>query len=314
MRTSMQANGTQWVRLSLAERMVNSALTSMCGLMFLTVNGVFLFTLRRKRIFREASRYILLYNLLLGDTLQLLFSQLLFLLSSTRATLSYPMCGILVTLSQIATQTTPVILVVMSLERYVAICHGLRHASIASVRNTTAAVLGVWIFCFLIVFIQGLLLIKIPLDPLGGLQMTELCRMTTLFVLPISKLFHRVYIYILFTSSGLTIIFSYFGIISVARSAATVKDSVRKAQRTLLLHMVQLGLGLLSIMYNPIFLGISSLLSWERVVRLQFGLYVLIYLLPKCLSPLIYGLRDENIRVVLLYYLCCHLKLSHSPV
>ncbi|XP_077449183.1 odorant receptor 131-2-like [Stigmatopora argus] len=301
MRTSMQANGT--VRLSLAERLVNSASTTMCGLMCLTVNGVFLFTLRRKRVFREASRYILLYNLLLGDTLQLLSSQVLFVLSSARTTLSYPMCGILIMFSQLATQTTPVFLVLMSLERYVAICHALRHASIATTRNTTAAVLAVWIFCFLTVLVQGLFLIKIPFDLLGGLQMTQLCSMTTLFILPISELFYKVYIYFLFTSSGLTIIFSYVGIISVARSAATVKDSVRKAQRTLLLHMVQLGLGLLSIMYTTLILAISSLLSWEVVLRFQFGLYVLFFLLPKCLSPLIYGLRDEKIRVVLLYHL-----------
>ncbi|CAK6979968.1 odorant receptor 131-2-like, partial [Scomber scombrus] len=54
-----------------------SILTSVPCCVFLFINGTMLFTLRSKLVFRETSRYILLYNLLFADTVLLAQSQLL---------------------------------------------------------------------------------------------------------------------------------------------------------------------------------------------------------------------------------------------
>ncbi|XP_051930313.1 odorant receptor 131-2-like [Hippocampus zosterae] len=263
MQTTFLANAT---KLSLVERVTIATLTTSFCLMFLSVNALMLFVLRSKSVFRETSRYILLYNLLLADTLQLTFSQLMYLLAASRVTLSYPVCGVLSMLTSLLSRMSPLVLVVMSLERYVAVCHPLRHASIITVRNTTWAVLAVWAFCFLNNLIQGLLLITFPFRRLKSLQMTQPCTYGAMFLVPLSELYANIYTYFSFASASLIIVFSYVGVVVSARSAAADKHSVRKARNTLLMHLVQLGLSLL------------------------------------CLSSLIYGLRDQSLRVVLVYF------------
>ncbi|XP_061683684.1 odorant receptor 131-2-like [Syngnathoides biaculeatus] len=296
------------------ERVASATLTTFFCLIFLFINGVMLFTLGSKRVFRETSRYILLSNLLLGDTLQLAISQLLYLLSASRVTLTYPLCGVFVMLGKLFSRISPLVLVVMSLERYVAVCHPLRHASIITSRNTVGASLAAWVFCFLNVLIQGLLLLMFPFDQLESLQMSQFCSFFAMLLVPVSAFYVNVYTYFLFISATLTIVFSYVGVIVSARSAATDKDSARKARDTLLLHLAQLGLSLLSVFYTTLLLQISTLLSWVVFIRLQCILFVLFFLFPRCLSSLVYGLRDHSFRVAFVDHLHFHLKVSVTPV
>ncbi|XP_077403346.1 odorant receptor 131-2-like [Vanacampus margaritifer] len=308
----MPANVT--IRLSLAERVATATVTSCFCLIFLYVNGVMLYTLRSKRLFRETSRYILMYHLLLGDTLLLAITQLLYLLTTGGVTLTYPVCGVLIMLNNAVSRNPPLVLVVMSLERYVAVCHPLRHASIITVRNTAVAVLVVWVLCFLNELIQGLLLMMFPFEQLESLHMTRFCNYLNLLLVPILEYYYKVYTYFLFIAASLSIMFSFVGVTVAARSAAPDKDSARKARNTLLLHLLQLGLCLLSVLYVAIMALISSLLSHLMWIRVQTVSFVFFFLLPRCLTSLVYGLRDKSLRVVLVYHLCCHLKMSGTAV
>ncbi|XP_077361413.1 odorant receptor 131-2-like [Festucalex cinctus] len=300
-------------RLALLDRVAAGTLITSFCLMCLFVNGFMLFTLRSKCVFRETSRYILLYNLLLGDTLQLVVSQLLYLLTACRIRLTYPACGVLTLFSNLVSRLSPLVLVLMSLERFVAVCHPLRHASIITVRTTVGATLAAWLFCFLNVLILGLLLMS-PFDQLKSLQMTQLCRLNAMFLVPIPVLYLNVYTYFLFTSASLTIIFSYIGVVVSTRSAATGKDSARKARNTLLLHLVQLSLTLFSVFYHNIMSLLLPFLSRLILARAHVIFYVCFFMLPRSLSSLAYGLRDQKLRVVLRYHLCCHLKVSVAAV
>ncbi|XP_061683321.1 odorant receptor 131-2-like isoform X2 [Syngnathoides biaculeatus] len=283
MATLLSANVS--ARLDNAERAVAAAVTTSFSLIFLYVNCVMLFTLGSKRVFRETSRYILLSNLLLGDTLQLAISQLLYLLSASRVTLTYPLCGVFVMLGKLFSRISPLVLVVMSLERYVAVCHPLRHASIITSRNT-----------------------------LESLQMSKFCSVINIFLVPAYEVYFNVYTYFLFISASLTVAFTYVSVIKSARSAATDKDSARRARNTLLLHMVQLGLSLISVFYSKFLTFLFTVLTWVVIQRLQVVLFVCFSLLPRCLSSLIYGLRDQSLRVVFVYHLFCHLKVSVAAV
>ncbi|XP_057677546.1 odorant receptor 131-2-like [Corythoichthys intestinalis] len=299
------------VRVGFVERIAAVTLTTaFCSVIFF-VNGAMLFTLRRKGVFRETARYILLFNLLLVDTLQLSISQLMYCLSASRVTLPYPVCVLFCLFVSLLTRMSPVLLVAMSLERYVAVCHPLQHASVTTVGNTAVVVYALWSFCFFTVLIQAFLFIYyFPFDQLESLQMTEFCSYNTLLLVSAGQIHHTVSTFFVFISAGLSIIFSYVGVIIVARSVAADKDSPTKARNTLLLHLFQLGLCLLSVLYITLLSRIATFFEWLLFMRLQSFLFVCFILLPRGLGSLVYGLRDQSLRVPFLYHLCCHVALS----
>ncbi|XP_047463585.1 odorant receptor 131-2-like [Mugil cephalus] len=296
---------------SLVGIVLSSALTTLTCCVFLFINGTLLYTLRSKSGFRETSRYLLLYNLLFADTVQLAESQVLFLFSAGRVMLSYPVCGILAFLSNLTFVISPLTLVVMSLERYVAVCYPLRHSSIITVRNTGLAIVLVWAFGSLNVLAHISLLLQFPFADLESLQMKDHCTISAMMLTQISYHFEEAFTCFLFAVAGVTVISSYIGVIVVARSASTDKASARKARNTMTLHLVQLGLSLLSTVHNPILATLSQIMSRVELLRIQIFIYMCTILLPRCLSALIYGLRDQTIRPVLMHHLCCRLNHTH---
>ncbi|KAM7397456.1 hypothetical protein PAMA_005647 [Pampus argenteus] len=277
---------------------------------FLFINATMLFTLRSKHVFRETSRYILLYNLLFADTVQMAQSQLMYILGACRLRMTYPVCGALGMLAHLTSKISPLTLVAMSLERYVAVCYPLRHATIITIRNTGVAICVIWAISSLNVLTQVLLMLNFQVEDLMNLQMKDFCGKESIFFDPISDLYEKAYTYCLFVSAGIVVACSYIGVMVAARSASTDRDSAVKARKTLLLHLVQLGLSLSSTLHNLLLIAISKIPDRIVSVRIQIFLYVLVIILPRCLSALIYGIRDQTIRPVLVYHLCCQWKRS----
>ncbi|KAM7397460.1 hypothetical protein PAMA_005651 [Pampus argenteus] len=306
MSNAFQSQNITTVGRGLLERLMFSFLTSVPCCVFLFINVTMLFTLRSKPVFRETSRYILLYNLLFADTVQMALSQLLYILVFCRLRLTYPVCGALVMLAVLTKEISPLTLVVMSLERYVAVCYPLRHATIITIRNTGVAICVIWTISSLNVLTQVLLMIHVfHFEDRVSFQMKDFCGKESILLDPISDLYEKAYTFFLFISAGTAVISSYIGVIVAARSASTDKASARKARKTLLLHLVQLGLSLSSTIHNPLLLFFAKNLDRVMFVRIQIVIYIFIIILPRCLSALIYGLRDQTIRPVLMYHICC---------
>ncbi|XP_023252728.1 olfactory receptor 1M1-like, partial [Seriola lalandi dorsalis] len=152
-----------------------SILTTVPCCVFLFINGTLLFTLRSKSVFHATPRYILLYNLLFADTVLMAQSQLLYLLAACRVKLMYPVCGVLTMLASLTTVISPLTLMVMSLERYVAVCYPLRHATIITIRSTGVAIIVVWAFSSLNVLTRVILILDFPFEELESLQMDDFC-------------------------------------------------------------------------------------------------------------------------------------------
>ncbi|KAM9788610.1 odorant receptor 131-2-like [Neosynchiropus ocellatus] len=255
------------------ERIMVSVFTGVPCTVFLTINAIILFTLRSKQVFRETSRYVLLTNLLVADSLYMMISEIMYIIANSRVFLTYPVCGALVLYAMLTDSIFPLTLAVMSVERYVAVCFPL-----------------------------------FPFEELDSLHMRTVCDTFAVVLTPAAAMYDRVYNIFLFSFAGLTIISSLVAVMSTARSASADKRSARKAQSTLLLHMIQLVLGLSSTISIPVVVALFQVMSWVSFVRMMIVIYVLVFLLPRCLSSLIYGLRDQTIRPVLLSNLCCGLK------
>ncbi|XP_041656839.1 odorant receptor 131-2-like [Cheilinus undulatus] len=295
------------VGISLPGRVALCIITSVPCCVFLYINATLLYVLRSKPVLRETPRYILLFNLLSADTVLMFLSQFLYILNACRIRLTYPVCGAVVMPTILTHEISPLILVVMSLERFVAVCHPFRHATIATIRNTGRAVILVWVFSSLNVLIQVTLMLQFPFKDLDTLQMTKLCSTYSILTLPISKLYEKVLKYFLLVVAAVVITSSYIGVVIAARSASTDKASAQKSRNTLLLHLVQLGLTLLSTLNSPMLTALSEVLTGVVVVLIQVVLYVFTVIFPRCLSSLIYGIRDQTIRPLLMYHLCFHI-------
>uniref|UniRef100_A0A3Q3FFU3 G-protein coupled receptors family 1 profile domain-containing protein n=2 Tax=Kryptolebias marmoratus TaxID=37003 RepID=A0A3Q3FFU3_KRYMA len=296
-----QRRGLHWLVLS-------AIVTTLLCCVFLLINVTMLYTLRSKAVFKETSRYFLLFNLLLADTMQLAHSQSMFLLSVCGVTLLYPVCSTLIILYSLPERFSPITLVIMCLERYVAVCYPLRHSAIITIRNTRMVICVVWTFSSLNAIIQLIIMFKFTFLDLQLTQMTDYCGKDSVFVDPVSELYDKVSRYFLFALGGVTVIFSYTGIIVAARSASTNKASANKARRTLLLHLLQMGLTMSSTIHNSLLIVVSRILDRVQAVQMQVLLYIFLIVFPKCLSSLIYGLRDLTIRSVLIFNLSCQCK------
>uniref|UniRef100_A0A087YRG6 G-protein coupled receptors family 1 profile domain-containing protein n=1 Tax=Poecilia formosa TaxID=48698 RepID=A0A087YRG6_POEFO len=293
------------------ERVITFTLCTIPSCVFLFINGTMLFTLRSKSVFRDTCRYILLFNLLIADTAQLAVCQVLFLLSVCRITLTYPVCGMLTVFANITNNMiSPLTLVVMPLERYVAVCYPLRHSSIITVRNTTVVIIAIWAVSSLNNLTRVLMFLEFSLEKMESWEVEDVCSNFALVLGAVTAEYDRAYTCVVFVSAGVATTFSYVSVIIAARSASTDKALAHKARNTLLLHLVQLGLSLSSTIYNPLIVALSQILTRVAFLWVVSVFYVCFIIFPRCLSSLIYGLRDQTIRPALLYYLCCRMKVK----
>ncbi|XP_014858969.1 PREDICTED: olfactory receptor 2L5-like [Poecilia mexicana] len=298
----------------LLERIVLSFLSTGPACFFLIINGILMFSLRSKPVFRYTCRYILLYNLLVADTAQLVVTQVLFLLAVGRVRITYAVCGTITTMANLTAGISPLILVIMSLERYVAVCYPLRHASIITIKNTVLAIIAAWAVSSLNNVTRNLFLIEYSYEKFGKVLMEDYCTDVGWIPNSLCDDYDRAYNAVVFVSAGLTVISSYTGVVIAAKSASTDKASALKARKTLLLHLVQLVLSLSYTFYYPLLLALATTVRRIVFVWVQDVIYVLFIVLPRCLTSLIYGLRDQTIRPVLLRHLFCRSKLSVEPV
>ncbi|KAL2095317.1 hypothetical protein ACEWY4_010036 [Coilia grayii] len=266
---------------------------------FLYVNLVMLFTLRSKDIFCETPRYILFTHLLFTDSLQLSASIVTYLFAVARLYLVSYACVLIYLLFRMINVISPLYLALMSMERYVAICFPLRHTQIADKRRTTVAAVGVWML--------GLLKWTAELSAnvtfvVHYSTRHMMCSQYIVLEMEVSVSMNRAFLGITFTLVSLAITYTYVAILVTAKSSSSSssnsKASVGKAHKTILLHMVQLGLTLVSTLFSEVRKSlVISQMNPVLFFQVQYVLFVGVVIFPKCLSPLIYGLRDKTFSV-----------------
>ena len=264
---------------------------------FLYVNVVMLFALLRTPLLLESPRYVLFGHLLLTDSLQLLLSMLFYLFAVAMLRMITYACVIVTLVAATTVKMSPLILAVMCLERYVAICFPLRHADIATIRKTGVAVAIMWTVASLDAFTQFFLFVTVENT---GFTMAALCHRHIVLQLQIYSTITKAFTIVYFVSVSSIIIYTYVAIMITVKSSAVRNDS--KAHKTVLLHLLQLCLCLTSTLFHMLNSGSMSNKDPTVGLRIQYALFLGLLIFPKCLSPLIYGLRDNTFRHVFIYY------------
>ncbi|KAM9451448.1 odorant receptor 131-2-like [Clarias gariepinus] len=272
------------------------------SLFFLYLNAIMIYTVWSKPVFKVTPRYILFTHMLLNDSIQLIVTSMLYIFSMTVFKLVTVACAFLVFVSTTTFNNAPLNLAVMSLERYVAICFPLRHAEIATQKRTHFAIAVIW-FVGSINFIIDLLY-GIVMDS-NFLSSQIFCTRERFFKKPWQvDVLHGFNIFY-FVSVTMIILFTYINILITARSVTSDKNSASKAHKTVLLHLIQLGLCLTSFLYIIIEKAAAMASSSSLFMDLRYLNYLFVLILPRCLSPLIYGLRDNAVWPLFMYYFNC---------
>ncbi|MBN3311212.1 OPRK protein, partial [Amia calva] len=269
-------------------------------LIFLCVNGIMLFTLSTKNTFRETSRYILFAHMLFNDSIQLLTSMLLYIFASVSLHLITGVCAIILLISSTTYYNSPLNLAMMALERYIAICFPLRHSEIATPTRTRVVICVIWFFGSLNECIRILIiLITEPLYFLSSIHCADSQLLRSTLLLDVNAAVTAFY----FVSVALIIIYTYVAIILEARFVSCEKASVTKARNTVLLHLCQFALCLTSFLHG-VMETLASNLDGSVFVSIQYTLFVVLIVFPRCLSPLIYGLKMRTSDHLLNMILC----------
>ncbi|XP_059187177.1 odorant receptor 131-2-like [Centropristis striata] len=269
---------------------------------FLCIN-LLLIVIFFKKCFYTTTRYILFAVTLLSDSLIIILSDVLLLMTHFKFTIQIGLCIVLYFPLALYTLVTPVTLTAMTLERYVAICMPLRHGELCSTRNTN--------YCILIIHglssIQCIVVLSIFFTSasLSFYQQNILCSVE-IFILykwqsHVKSAINQFYFLIMF----ILIVSSYVKIIKVAKTASGEnKKSTWKGLRTVILHGFQLLLCLIQL-WCPFIEDAVFQINLLLYGQIRYFNYITFYLAPRCLSPLIYGLRDEKFFLALKDYVLC---------
>ena len=258
------------------------------------------------RQFLDTSRYILFAHMLINDTLQIISSVLLFLFVMGQVKFAIVYCLPLLFISTTTFQNTLLILATMSLERYVAIFYPLQCPTAWRSDRIWIIILSLWSVSFIFPVLEYSIKGQDPaVDVFSTLV---ICKTTGINSSPIQGLFRAVVNALFFAVVAVIILFTYIRILLETRKLRQDRVSVSKAMHTVLLHGFQLLLCMLAFTHPITEIIIRLYANW-LTDDITFFNYFCFILIPRFLSPLIYGFRDQSLSGhIRKTFLCCSKK------
>uniref|UniRef100_A0A672ZD84 Odorant receptor 131-2-like n=1 Tax=Sphaeramia orbicularis TaxID=375764 RepID=A0A672ZD84_9TELE len=287
-------------RDSFSKAVTKNVIVVVLGISINYINASLIRTFRKHQVFYTNPRYILFCHLVVNDMIQVTLTVMLFLLSYILYKINVSLCCLFILLALFTTENTPLNLACMAVECYIAICIPLRHTQICTVRRTLQLIGLIWLTSMLSVLPD--LFISLATESREFFASQVFCLRETAFRNPhIIKKRNVTYIVYL-VLVWLVIFFTYFKILFTAKTAS--KDT-RKARNTIILHGFQL---LLCMATYAVHLLKTALMEWfpKNYPDSLFACYIIIQMLPRSISPLIYGVRDNTtFRKYFKKYLLC---------
>ncbi|XP_030634942.1 odorant receptor 131-2-like [Chanos chanos] len=277
------------------------------GIIINYINGTLVFTFLNHVDFYSDPRYILYIHLVINDMLMLSLAVGTQVAGYISPYFKVSVCCMLLLLISTTTKNTPLNLAGMAIERYIAICKPLHHPQICTVRRTYILIGFIWGIS-LVPALSDIFIVMIA-KPLNIFSRTILCHMSSIYN-TMQHTMQATVVQVMYLSFvWVTLIFTYFKVLFVAKGATTDQVSARKARNTILLHAVQLLLCMLSY-FTPFINAILLPLFPNSRTNILFVFFLLLNILPRLLSPLIYGIRDKKIFKHIKVYLICRLQCA----
>ena len=244
-------------------------------------------------------RYILYIHLVINDIILLTMFTLVQVLSYIVFTLNVSLCIVLLMTAIFANLNNPLTLAVMAVECYVAICFPLRHNQICTVKRTYVVIGTIWMLSMLLILPD--LFVALATESMEFFHSRVFCLRENIFRRPYLTEKRDISYAVFLVIVWLTLFYTYFKILMSAQAAAA---DTKKARNTILLHGIQLLLCMLTYVFNLILGGLTYLFP-KGVLAIRFTISILIQVLPRLISPVVYGLRDKTFRKYLKRYLFC---------
>lgn len=250
------------------------------------------------QIFRTNPRYILFIHLVVNDMILLITSIILFTVAYTFTKLHVPICCLIIIPAIITVHNTPLNITFMAAECYIAVCIPLRYNQICTVKKTYTAIGVIWTMGSLTILPD--LFLSLASESVEFLTSRIFCERDRLFrsMYSIRKrdMTHRVFLAVVWV----TLFYTYFRILLVARAADT---EAKKARSTILTHGFQVLLSMLIYVESAIAPVILSMFpGYYTLMKVFF--FIVNQVLPRCISPIVYGLRDKKFRKYFEKHLC----------
>ncbi|XP_013771323.1 olfactory receptor 2AG1-like [Pundamilia nyererei] len=293
-------------RDSFAKAVTKNLIVVFLGISIGYINANLIHTFCKHQIFYKNPRYVLFIHLVINDMVQVMLTAILFIISYTIYKLSVSVCCIFMLLALFTTENSPLNLACMAVECYIAICFPLRHVQICTVQRTLILISLIWMITTLSVLPD--LFITLATEPLDFFHSRVFCLRNTVFPHPLIIQKRDITYGVFLVIVWVTIIYTYLKILFTAKTAS--KDA-KKAKNTILLHGFQLLLCMAT--YAAPHLT-NALQKWfpTNYTDSLFVIYVTVQILPRSISPIIYGIRDKTFRRFLKGNLLCKITVHKS--
>ncbi|XP_051932323.1 odorant receptor 131-2-like [Hippocampus zosterae] len=286
-------------RDSLGKAVVKNVVLLAMGLSINYINASLMYTFCKHQIFYYNPRYILFFTLVVNDMIQMSVGIALFVISYALYKITALSCAPFILMAIITTENTPLILACMAGECYVAVRLPLHHVRICTVRRTLLLIALIFTISITSAFPDLFVTLATKRPDFFSSQI--FCLRETAFPSPMLTQ-KRDITYILYLVIVWSVIFfTYFKILFTAQTAS--KDA-KKARRTIVLHGVQVLL-CMTIYAAPLVKDALLRVFPKNYSDSLFAVYIVVQIVPRSISPIIYGVRDKCFRKYLKHYLIC---------
>ncbi|XP_070815567.1 odorant receptor 131-2-like [Chaetodon trifascialis] len=262
------------------------------------INATMVHTFNKHHIFKANPRFILFIHLVFSDMIQLTTSISLFVFTYALHTIYVSLCCLLILPAIFTTQNTPLNLAFMAVECYIAVCIPLRYNYICTVKRTYIVIGMIWTVSSLSVLPDVIILLAT--EPLEFINSRVFCSRDTVFRSTYSVKKRDASHILFLVGVWLTLLYTYIRILFVAKAADA---DAKKAGNTILLHGFQLLLCMITYV-RPMLIQVLSFLFPGSIASINFVIFIVSQILPRFISPIIYGLRDKTFRKYFKRHLC----------